>query len=50
MSFGTLLTLFVVPVFYTVIVRKIHLTPEEREAIQASRGAGVVTNPQDRER
>jgi multidrug efflux pump len=50
MSFGTLLTLFVVPVFYTVIVRKIHLTPEEREAVQASRGAGVVTNPQDRER
>jgi multidrug efflux pump len=50
MSFGTLLTLFVVPVFYTVIVRKIHLTPEERDAIQASRGAGVVTNPQDRER
>ncbi|MEX0958949.1 MAG: efflux RND transporter permease subunit [Burkholderiales bacterium] len=51
MSFGTLLTLFVVPVFYTAIVRKIHLTPEEREAVEAAGGgAGVVTNPQDRER
>jgi multidrug efflux pump len=48
MSLGTLLTLFVIPVFYTLIVRSIHMLPEEKEA--AAGGAGVVTVPQDKMR
>jgi multidrug efflux pump len=50
MSLGTLLTLFIIPVFYTLIVRNIHLIPEEREAQQlGAGGGGVVTSPQNRE-
>jgi multidrug efflux pump len=49
MSLGTLLTLFVIPVFYTLIVRSIHMLPEEREALAAG-GTGVVTAPQDKVR
>ncbi len=47
MSLGTLLTLFVIPTFYTLIVRSIHMLPEEKEALAG--GAGVVTSPQSRE-
>ena len=52
MSLGTLLTLFIIPVFYSLIVRKIHLIPEEREAQElgtGTGGGGVVTSPQNRE-
>ncbi len=51
MSVGTLLTLFIIPVAYSLIVRKIHLIPEEREAleIEAAAGGGAVTTPQHRE-
>ncbi len=48
MSLGTLLTLFVIPAFYTLIVRKIHLIPEEREALAAAGGAGPLTAPHDK--
>jgi hypothetical protein len=50
MSLGTLLTLFVIPAFYTLIVRKIHLIPEEREALAIAGGAGALTAPHDRHR
>ncbi|MGH8678270.1 MAG: efflux RND transporter permease subunit, partial [Burkholderiales bacterium] len=52
MMLGTLLTLFVIPVFYTIIVRKVHMIPEEREAAEAAAaaGAGVLTSPQIKER
>ena len=52
MSLGTLLTLFIIPVFYVLIVRKIRLMPEEREAQElgtGTGGGGVVTSPQNRE-
>jgi len=49
MSLGTLLTLFVIPAFYTLIVRRIHLIPEEREALAAAGGAGPLTVPHDRQ-
>ncbi len=50
MSLGTLLTLFVIPAFYTLIVRQIHLIPEEREALAAAGGAGPLTVPHDKQR
>jgi multidrug efflux pump len=50
MTLGTLLTLFVIPAFYTLIVRKIHLIPEEREALAAAGGAGPLTVPHDKQR
>jgi len=50
MSLGTLLTLFVIPAFYTLIVRRIHLIPEEREALAAAGGAGPMTVPHDKQR
>ncbi len=50
MSLGTLLTLFVIPAFYTLIVRRIHLIPEEREALAVAGGAGPLTAPHDRPR
>ena len=50
MSIGTFLTLFIIPVAYTLIVRRVHMIPEEREAAEMTGGAGVVTSPQDRER
>ncbi len=50
MSLGTLLTLFVIPAFYTLIVRRIHLIPEEREALAAAGGAGPLTVPHDKQR
>jgi len=50
MSLGTLLTLFVIPAFYTFIVRRIHLIPEEREALAAAGGAGPLTVPHDKQR
>ncbi len=50
MSLGTLLTLFVIPAFYTLIVRKIHLIPEEREALAAAGGGGPLTVPHDKHR
>ncbi len=49
-SLGTLLTLFIIPVAYTLIVRNIHMIPEEREAVEMAAGAGVVTSPQSKER
>jgi multidrug efflux pump len=49
MSLGTLLTLFVIPAFYTLIVRKIHLIPEEREAMATAGGAGPLTVPHDKQ-
>jgi len=49
-SLGTLLTLFIIPVAYTLIVRNIHLIPEERDAAEmAVGGAGVITAPQGKE-
>jgi multidrug efflux pump len=48
-SLGTLLTLFIIPVAYTLIVRNIHLIPEERDAAEMAGGAGIVTSPQGRE-
>ncbi|MGH8769376.1 MAG: efflux RND transporter permease subunit [Burkholderiales bacterium] len=50
MTLGTLLTLFVIPVFYTLIVRRIHMIPEEREALAAAGGAGPLTVPHDKQR
>jgi multidrug efflux pump len=51
MSIGTLLTLFIIPVAYSLIVHKIHMIPEEREALEIeAAGAGVMTSPQNRER
>jgi multidrug efflux pump len=50
MALGTLLTLFVIPVFYTLIVRRIHMIPEEREALEAAGGAGPMTVPHDKQR
>ncbi len=50
MSLGTLLTLFVIPAFYTLIVRKIHLIPEEREALAAAGGGGPIAVPHDKHR
>ena len=47
---GTLLTLFVIPAFYTLIVRKIHSIPEEQEALAAAGGAGPLTVPQAKQR
>ena len=47
---GTLLTLFVIPAFYTLIVRKIHSVPEEQEALAAAGGAGPLTVPHDKQR
>ena len=48
MSVGTFLTLFIIPVAYMLIVRSVHMIPEEREAAELG-GAGVVTSPQSRE-
>jgi len=48
-SLGTLLTLFIIPVAYTLIVRNIHLIPEERDAAEMAAGAGAITSPQSRE-
>ena len=50
MSVGTLLTLFIIPVFYTLIVRNVHMIPEEREVAELAAGGSVVTSPQSRER
>ncbi len=50
MTLGTLLTLFVIPAFYTFIVRTIHLMPEEREALATAGGAGPLTVPHDKQR
>ena len=50
MALGTLLTLFVIPAFYTLIVRRIHMIPEEREALAAAGGAGPLTVPHDKQR
>ena len=47
MSLGTLLTLFLIPVFYTLIVRSIHMLPEEKEALAVG-GGSVITAPQDK--
>ncbi|HWQ38206.1 MAG TPA: efflux RND transporter permease subunit [Burkholderiales bacterium] len=49
MLLGTFLTLFVIPAFYTLIVRGIHLLPEEKEALLAPGGAGPLASPQRRE-
>ncbi|MDX1489356.1 MAG: efflux RND transporter permease subunit, partial [Acidiferrobacterales bacterium] len=46
MSIGTLLTLFIIPVAYSLIVRNIHMIPEEREAAEMAAGGGVVASPQ----
>ncbi|HKQ26292.1 MAG TPA: efflux RND transporter permease subunit [Burkholderiales bacterium] len=46
---GTLLTLFVIPAFYTLIVRKIHTVPGE-EALATAGGAGPLTVPHDKQR
>ena len=48
-SLGTLLTLFIIPVAYTLIVRNIHLIPEERDAAEMAAGAGVITSPQSKQ-
>jgi multidrug efflux pump len=45
MTLGTLLTLFVIPAFYTLIVRGLHLLPEEREELAVAGGAGALTAP-----
>jgi hypothetical protein len=43
--------LFIIPVAYSLIVHKIHMIPEEREALEIeAAGAGVMTSPQNRER
>ena len=47
---GTLLTLFVIPAFYTLIVRRIHSVPEEQEALAAAGGAGPLTVPHAKQR
>jgi multidrug efflux pump len=47
---GTLLTLFVIPAFYTIIVRKIHIPEEERDALATPGGSGPLTVPHDRQR
>jgi multidrug efflux pump len=44
MMLGTLLTLFVIPAFYTLIVRGIHAV-EEEEPLAAPGGAGPLTAP-----
>ena len=49
MSIGTLLTLFIIPVFYSLIVRNVSMIPEERDAAEMAAGSGVVTSPQSRE-
>jgi multidrug efflux pump len=46
MLLGTMLTLFVIPAFYTMIVRGVHLLPEEQDApLAAPGGAGALTAP-----
>ncbi|HWH48522.1 MAG TPA: efflux RND transporter permease subunit, partial [Burkholderiales bacterium] len=47
---GTMLTLFVIPAFYTIIVRKIHIPEEERDALATPGGSGPLTVPHDRQR
>ena len=49
MTLGTLLTLFVIPAFYTLIVRRIQLIPEEREALAVAGGPGPLTVPHDKQ-
>lgn len=51
MLLGTLLTLFVIPAFYTLIVRRIHMIPEEHHhgaVVMPAGGAGALTAPHDR--
>ncbi len=46
MLLGTFLTLFVIPVFYSLIVRSVHMLPEEQEAaVVTAGGAGALTAP-----
>ena len=45
MLLGTMLTLFVIPAFYTMIVRGIHLLPEEQEEVAVPAGTGALTAP-----
>jgi multidrug efflux pump len=46
MLLGTFLTLFVIPVFYSLIVRSVHMLPEEKETeLVAAGGAGALTAP-----
>jgi multidrug efflux pump len=47
-SLGTLLTLFIIPVAYTLIVRNVHMIPEERDAAEMA-GGGVITSPQSKQ-
>ena len=46
MFLGTMLTLFLIPAFYTLIVRKVHMLPEETEmAMTAAGGSGAISAP-----
>jgi multidrug efflux pump len=47
MLLGTLLTLFLIPAFYTLIVRSIHLLPEEKEelGLATAGGSGAISAP-----
>ncbi len=46
MFLGTALTLFLIPAFYTLIVRKVHMLPEETEMeMAAAGGSGAISAP-----
>jgi len=42
---GTLLTLFVIPTIYTVLMRKVHMASDETDMLIAAGGSGPVTAP-----
>ncbi|HVY08217.1 MAG TPA: efflux RND transporter permease subunit [Burkholderiales bacterium] len=45
LTFGTLLTLFVIPTIYSLFVRKVHTIADEEDAVLAPGGSGPVTAP-----
>jgi multidrug efflux pump len=42
---GTLLTLFVIPTIYTLLIRKVHMVSDESDMLIAAGGSGAVTAP-----
>jgi multidrug efflux pump len=42
---GTLLTLFVIPTIYTLLMRKVHMASDEADMLIAAGGSGPVTAP-----
>jgi multidrug efflux pump len=46
LTFGTMLTLFVIPTIYSVLMRKVHMAVSDEEVVlPVSGGSGAITSP-----